>query len=233
MESDTLAQEPQEELEKHSVEEQKNRLVAQRVKIQKEHERLFKKYLHNKFMKHINECFLDPQCEIDRVYDIYTTRFTSDTYYQNMRYKQNIDWNGSLYSTMLTFPVNTPDRLLFILDMNNTTNKIVSIGLVQNALAKDQSPNIYSNPAFNNHIYKSAYHISLDGCEEISYWRTFIEDEFEDKLFYGKSHSKRGGSFMTFPKKFKKKKHLLFLVSLFVAMNPNNFVENVMNNLKF
>ena len=227
------SQEAPKELENRFVEEHKQKLVAQRVKIQKEHELLFKRHFHNKFMKYINECFLNPECEVDRVYDIYTTRFTSDTYYQNMRYKQNINWNGALYSTMLMFPVNTPDKLLFILDMNNTTNKIVGIGLVQNLLAKDQSPNIYSNPAFNNYLYKSTYHISLDDCEEISSWRTFIEDEFEAKLFYGKSHSKRGGSFMTFPKKFKKRKHLLFLVSLFVAINPNNFVKNVMENVKF
>jgi len=235
-----------EELEKHFHEQHKTKLLQQRLKIQKEHERIFGRHFKNKFMKYINECFLDANCEVGRVYDIYTTRFTSDTYYQNMRFKQNIDWNGSLYSTMLTFPANTPDKLLFILDMNNTTNKIVGIGLVQNKLAKDQDVNIYSNPAFNNYIYKSTYYISLtqnyshsdcdkhenDGENE-SDWRKFIEDEFEAKLFYGKSHSKRGGSFMIFPKKFKKQKHLLFLISLFVLLNPNRFVENVMEKVKF
>ena len=71
-----------------------------------------------------------------------------------------------------------------------------------------------------------------DGENE-SDWRKFIEDEFEAKLFYGKSHSKRGGSFMIFPKKFKQRKHLLFLISLFIVMNPNRFVENVMEKVKF
>lgn len=235
-----------EELEKQFHQEHKVRLLQQQLKIQKEHERLFSRHFKNKFMKYINECFLNSECEIDKVYDIYTTRFTSDTYHQNMRYKQNINWGGSLYSTMLTFPANTPDKLLFVLDMNNTTNKIVSIGLVLNSLAKEQNINIYSNPAFNNYVYKSSYHISLARfygdidelgiCEQdkdISDWQKFIEDEFELKLFYGKSHSKRGGSFMVFPKKFKKRKHLLFLISLFVAINPNKFVENVMENVKF
>lgn len=226
-------------------EEHKMKLLQQRLKIQKEHERIFRRHFHNKFMKYINECYLNDDCEIERVYDIYTTRFTSDTYYQNLRYKNNIQWDGSLYSTMLTFPVNTPDKLLFVLDMNNTTNKIVGIGLVRNVLAKDQSINVYSNPAFNNYIYKSTYYISLaqmypddngkseECCGDGVEWKKFIEDEFEVKLFYGKSHSKRGGSFMIFPKKFKKRKHLFFLVSLFVMANPNNFVENVMNKIKF
>ena len=60
-----------------------------------------------------------------------------------------------------------------------------------------------------------------------------ILDEFESKVFYTKSHSKRGGSFMVFPQKFKQRKHLFFLVSLFVLMNPNKFVENVMPKVKF
>ena len=242
------------ETEESFHEQHKARLLQQRLKIQKEHERIFGRHFKNKFMNYINKCFLDANCEVGRVYDIYTTRFTSDTYYQNMRFKQNINWNGSLYSTMLTFPVNAPDKLLFILDMNNTTNKIVGIGLVQNKLAKDQDVNMYSNPAFNNYIYKSTYYISLThnyspyDCEEDqthdeneneneneneSHWRKFIEDEFEAKLFYGKSHSKRGGSFMIFPKKFKQRKHLLFLISLFIVMNPNRFVENVMEKVKF
>lgn len=222
------------------------KLLQQRLKIQKEHERIFSRHLHNNFIKYINECFVDDECEIGRVYDIYTTRFTSDTYYQNMRFKDSIGWNGALYSTMLTFPVNTPDKLLFVLDMNNTTNKIVGIGLVRNVLAKDQDVNIYANPGFNNYVYKSTYYISLtqmgseDGFdgggkpkEENKSLLKYIEDEFEAKLFYGKSHSKRGGSFMVFPQKFKKRKHLLFLVSLFVMMNPNQFVENVMSKIKF
>ena len=125
-------------MEKTPEEIHKMKLLQQRLKIQKEHERIFSRHFHNEFIKYINECFLNPDCEIERAYDIYTTRFTSDTYYQNVRYKQNIEWDGSLYSTMLTFPVNTPDKLLFVLDMNNTTNKIVGIGLVRNVLAKDQ-----------------------------------------------------------------------------------------------
>ena len=240
-----------------SIEEQHTqRLLQQRIKIQKEHERIFHRHMRNQYMKHVNNCFLDENCNVDYVYDIYTTRFTSDTYYQNVRFKQNIQWNGSLYSTMLKFPVNTPDKVLFILDMNNTTNKIVGIGLMRNILAKDQSVNIYSNPSFNNYIYKSTYYISLaeiydfennddisdsdSGSEsnketkaEHNEWSKYIEDEFEAKLFYGKSHSKRGGSFMVFPKKFKQRKHLLFLISLFIAFNPNNFIENVMKKVKF
>jgi hypothetical protein len=142
---------------------------------------------------------------------------------------------------MLTFPQNTPDKMLFILDMNNTTNKVVGIGLVLNHLSKDQSINIYENPSYNNCVYKSKYYIQLidinqrGGYHEFveSSWIDFIEKEFEKILFYGKGNLKRGSSFMRFPRKILKEKHIIFILSLFVVLNPNNFVENIMNQIKF
>lgn len=193
-----------------------------------------KEYL-SKLLKY---CMTDNN--ISNIYDIYTTRYTTQTYFQNQRFKESIKWTGSLYSTMLTFPQNTPDKMLFILDMNNTTNKIVGIGILLNKLSKDQSINIYDNHSFNNCIYKSKYYIQLiDIHERGKYqnfaeqsWIDFIENEFVTKLFYGKGHSKRGGSFMCFPRKFLKEKHIIFILSLFVLLNPNNFVENVMAKVK-
>ena len=201
-----------------------------------EYEQLFESHKDNSIVK----CLLKKNCEdtdISKHYDVYTTRFTSDTYYQNQRYRDSVDWNGALYGSMLRFPENTPDKLLFILDMNNTTNKIMGIGLVVNKLARDQSISIYSKSSFNNYIYKSKYYIQLVDVEyqtEIqSEWTKFIEEEFERKLFYGKSNSKRGGGFMAFPRKFLRDKHILFLVTLFAIINPNDFVKNIYEKVRF
>tara|TARA_B110000285_G_C14986903_1_gene544316 strand:+ start:96 stop:671 length:576 start_codon:yes stop_codon:yes gene_type:complete len=191
-------------------------------------------------MSNISQCCVRVN-NIINIYDIYTTRFTTDTYFQNQRFKESSQWTGSLYSTMLTFPQNTPDKMLFILDMNNTTNKVVGIGLVLNHLSKDQSINIYENPSYNNCVYKSKYYIQLidinqrGGYHEFveSSWIDFIEKEFEKILFYGKGNLKRGSSFMRFPRKILKEKHIIFILSLFVVLNPNNFVENIMNQIKF
>lgn len=225
-------------------------IFKQKLKIKFEYQRMFKQYIQKenqtqnqtqkKYLSKLLNCCIS-ESNIRNVYDIYTTRFTTDTYFQNQRFKESSQWTGSLYSTMLTFPQNTPDKMLFVLDMNNTTNKVVGIGLVLNKLSKDQSINIYDNHSFNNYVYKSKYYIQfidINQCGKYhkfieSSWIDFIEKEFEKILFYGKGNLKRGSSFMRFPRKFLKEKHIIFVLSLFVLLNPNNFVENVMENVKF
>ena len=55
-----------------SIEEQHTqRLLQQRVKIQKEHERIFHRHMRNQYMKHVNNCFLDEDCPVEYVYDIF------------------------------------------------------------------------------------------------------------------------------------------------------------------
>lgn len=217
----------------------KIKLLKQKMKLRTEYDLMFRKYLHKQCIKYLSSCNIKPH-NLNEKYDIYTTRFNSVTYNQNQNFKKSSQWNGSLYSTMLSLPDNTPDKLLFVLDMNNTTNKIVGIGFIIKKLAKDQSVNIYNNPSFNHYVYKSKYYIKLIDSASASTsssapylpniepeWIKFIETEFEDNLFYGKSNSKRVISFMRFPKKFFSHKHLLFLISLFSCINPNNFVENI------
>ena len=164
-------------------------------------------------------------------FDIYTTRFTTETYEENRAYKQNIldGFQGSLYSTTLPFPVNASlSKYFFVLDMNNTTNKLMGVGFVKNILAKDQKIRVHKRQGFNLNIFKSDFYISLDSMGSLekggrSLWKTYIAKEFETYLFYGKSHMKRGGAFTRFPLKKMEYKHLKFLLMLFVAINPAGF----------
>ena len=172
-------------------------------------------------------------------FDIYTTRFNSFTYMENNRYKINNDISGSIYSVTLKMPKNASNtKFLFVFEMNNTTNQIMGIGLIKNKLANKQNIKIYSNQSFNSYVYKSNFHIPLiDTNNNNLYfdyihksWIQFIENEFVDKIFYGKSHLKRGGSFSRFHFKLLNKKHLMFLLCLFIQINPNNFCDVILNN---
>ena len=194
--------------------------------------------------------------DIFEMFDLYTTRFNSFTYLQNQRCKAGMDWSGgsssssssssmreggaaavvgSLYSTTMPMPASAPrDKYLFVLDMNNTTNRLMGVGLIKNMLAKDQSVRVYDDPGFNNYIYKSRFYVPLvdAGAGEGEIWdngiMAFVANELEDKLFYGKAHLKRGGSFTAFPRKKLKFKHLRFLLTLFAAYNPNGFGKVVL-----
>ena len=163
-------------------------------------------------------------------FDLYTTRFNSFTYQQNKRYKESIldGFAGSLYSTMMPLPVSAPlDKFIFVIDMNNTLNRIMGFGFIKNILAKDQSMQVYDDPGFNNFVYKSKFYLDVNEDTMEPEWMTFIHDEFERTLFYGKSNLKRGGSFTRFPMKRLKYKHLKFLLSLFIIRNPSDFNQTV------
>tara|TARA_B100001142_G_C14316515_1_gene648674 strand:+ start:1252 stop:1956 length:705 start_codon:yes stop_codon:yes gene_type:complete len=161
--------------------------------------------------------------EIFQKFDLYTTRFNSFTYQQNRRYKENMGFYGSIYSTTLPFPPSAPtDKYIFIIDMNNTTNQIMGFGFLKNKLAAKQKLWIYDEPSFNNCVYKSNFYIPISEIDNPK-WSAFIENEFEKCLFYGKAHQKRGGSFSRFPIKKLKYKHLKFMLTLFVIINPSHF----------
>lgn len=194
---------------------------------------LFDSYLGGDQVKRILKTYTYFEALFQR-FDIYTTRFTSETYEENRAYKQNkLDgFKGSLYSTTLPFPVNASlSKYFFVLDMNNTTNKLMGIGFVKNILAKEQNIRVHRRQGFNLNIFKSDFYISLDSLDSLdsvdkggrSLWKTFLAKEFESYLFYGKSNMKRGGAFTRFPLKKMEYKHLKFLLMLFVAINPAGF----------
>lgn len=174
------------------------------------------------------------------LFDIYTTRFDSYTYLENFRYKNNMDFNGSLYGTTLKLPSKVSlEKYVFVLDMNNTINKIMGIGLIKNIISKEQNIKIYKNQAFNNFIYKSNYYLPLIDIQNNNQyyenikpeWKKYIIDEFESILFYGKTHLKRGGPFMQFPIKKIKTNHFKFLLTLFILLNPNDFNNKIFKKL--
>lgn len=204
-------------------------LEKQRQNSLEDYQNMFRDYIHLPQIQCIMKKFKYFQ-DINELFDIFTTRFNSYTYQQNQRFKASISWSGddygSLYSTTTKLPANTSrDKYLFILDMNNTTNKIMGIGFIKNILAKEQDLKIYDNPCFNNYIYKSQYYLSLVDNNILSQKSisNFIVDEFEQHLFFGKSHLKRGGGYTRFPYKWLKFKHLRFLLTLFAIHNTHNF----------
>ena len=120
-------------------------------------------------------------------FELQTTRFKSHTYIENYNVKHSKGVNshadsddvsvrdtwlwdkweipGSLYG--VSYPMSSKVSLmkyLFVLEMDNTLNKIMGIGLIRNKLSKNQNIVIYKNSKNaknNNYIYKSKYHVQL------------------------------------------------------------------------
>ena len=77
---------------------------------------------------------------------IATTRFNNDTYKQNINYKQKMKHNGALYGSPVRIKDDIPlDTVLYVIEMNNSTNKIEGIGMIKNENILDKHYRIYSD----------------------------------------------------------------------------------------
>lgn len=125
------------------------------------------------------------------MFGILTTRFNDETYAENQRCRER---NGikCIYSEQKPISNYLPECTYFVIEMNNSINKIMGIGVIQNTLAPKMK--VYENP-YNRYVYKGDMHIPISSIN------SQIVEELENILFYGKAHSKRGAGITMFPAK--------------------------------
>lgn len=192
----------------------------------------FKNYLllfnncNNRYINLINNKYYTFK-DLFSKFDIYTTRFDNITYEENIEFKKKNSIEGGCIYGVDKLQTHNMNKVLFILEMNNDKNKIMGIGIIICSLSSNQDINIYSKNQYNNYIYKGNYYIKIfNNPNIISHWRKFIYDEFEKKIFLGKSNQKRSRGITRFPLKFIIPQHILFILNLFIYFNPNHFTDN-------
>jgi len=140
---------------------------------------------------------------------IVSTRFNNETWEENLNYriKHNVK---CIYGTPLEFTQHICiDANVFVLEMNNSKNKIEGIGLIKNRPCFDKYYKIYQEGNYNRYIYKSNYHLSREQLLNIN---EILVRVFDFILFKQKTHLKRGSGFTTIPEK---------LLNNFVCENIN------------
>jgi hypothetical protein len=126
--------------------------------------------------------------------EMLTTRFTTETFQENKRYRDthNIP---CIYSSSLPISDKLPYQDYYILEMNNSTNRIMGIGKISKKLEPTET--IYSYKYYNRYTYKGKNYAPIN--EELPQDYQGIITRVERKIFYGKGHIKRGSSFTSFP----------------------------------
>lgn len=164
---------------------------------------------------------------VNSKFEILTTRFNSHTYNELEEFKKKINYKGSIYNTSIRMSYDVhPEKYLFVLEMNNTTNKIMGIGLIKNRVYKEKRfSDIYDDENFNRNTYRSKFHVKVWDSIKVAplvddFEAEYIEEEFEQRVFFGKGHLKRGHSFTRFPNKWLTTRHKMFLVELFQKYSP-------------
>jgi hypothetical protein len=166
-----------------------------------------------------------------------STRFNQDTWEENKRYRVAHNINCIYGSPLEMCNRICVDSNVFVVEMNNISNKIEGIGLIRNKPYVDKYYKIYNEGNYNRYIYKSDYHISRERLLDIN---EDIVKIFDHILFKEKTHLKRGMGFTSIPEKLlnhsicenKNIKRVLreIFIDYFTASNENeNLKYNKLN----
>ena len=137
--------------------------------------------------------------ELNKPFHIGTARFTDETYNQNLNWKKRKKWDGCCYGFDKKLPTTIKTgELVFIVEMNNSQNMIMGIGLIQNHHRSENRTRIYTSETWNQHVYKSEYHINRANILKKPKGEHILL-LLERLLFYGYSHFKRGQGCLTVP----------------------------------
>lgn len=138
------------------------------------------------------------------VFTIVTTRFNDMTWEQNQNYRNRFNFKGCIYGVQHAMsPKIFLNSYVFVVEMNNSKNKIEGIGLVKNIPNLERKYIIYDDPNYNRFIYKGKYRLDR---EELLSLDNKIVEILDHICFKEKTHLKRGSGFMRIPDKLYKHK---------------------------
>jgi hypothetical protein len=132
------------------------------------------------------------------MYTIVTTRFNKETLLKNYEYraKHNLKCMYCCPSELSPkISYNTP---VFVIEMNNSINKVEGIGLIKNRPETKKYYKVHSDANTNRYTYIGNYYISRDILDDYNEPLVYALDEI---LFKGKTHSKRGSGLTVIPEK--------------------------------
>ena len=138
------------------------------------------------------------------MFTIVSTRYNDTTWLENINYRKKHNFDGCIYGAphMLSEKI-LVDSLVFVVEMNNSLNRIEGIGLMKNNIRLDKYISVYKDVNFNRYVYKGNYHINR---EILIRYNSLLVDIFDYILFKEKTHLKRGAGFTTIPEKLLKHK---------------------------
>ena len=127
------------------------------------------------------------------------TRFNDTTYRENREWCRKNDYRGTIYgSPMLISEKISPDAELYVLEMNNSTNRIMGIGYIMPGRNTIKRAKIYGDNNYNRFIYNSSRRIDFEN-DYVSIKLIKLIISLEKALFYGSRHCKRGQGIQLLP----------------------------------
>ena len=127
------------------------------------------------------------------------TRFTEDSWLENKEWRETHNYTGCIYGVDREIsPKVVYGSKIFVIEMNNTTNMIMGVGLIHYINRDDWRRKIYKNGNYNRFCYRGKRRRSR---EELLKKDAEIVKQLEEILFKGSRHFKRGHGIYIIPAK--------------------------------
>ena len=134
-----------------------------------------------------------------------TTRFDQATWNNYTEWQKRHNVSGVYYNTPLPIsPTISPERILYIIEMNNTTNKVMGIGIIQNKQTRGKYFKMFDDECFNRYHYQSSKRITREELSQHTLllqngsWLSLLE-LLEKICFKSSRHSKRSRGICKLP----------------------------------
>jgi hypothetical protein len=132
------------------------------------------------------------------MFTVVTGRFNTETLFSNYEYRRRHQFNCIYCCPSKLSPKISHDTLVFVIEMNNSTNMIEGIGLIKNKPEMEKYYKVHLDGNTNRYIYIGNYFIDRKKMEE---YNPQLVEILEQILFKGKTHSKRGAGLTIIPEK--------------------------------
>lgn len=130
------------------------------------------------------------------MFSIVTSRFNNETRDANYAYRKKHKFACLYCCPSEPSPKILYDTPMFVIEMNNSTNKIEGIGLIKNKPETKRYYKVHQDGNTNRYIYIGNYYLDRDMIEEYNSPLVYALDVI---LFTGYMHSKRGAGLTRIP----------------------------------
>ena len=128
---------------------------------------------------------------------ILTSRFNNKTWFENSQIREKHSIQCIYCSPQKINEDLQHHSFLFVVEMNNDENRIEGIGIIRNKIQYDNKIRVYEEGDYNRYVYTGKYRLDYKILMEFC---PRIVEAFNQLLFKGKAHSKRGRGLTKFPK---------------------------------
>jgi len=128
------------------------------------------------------------------------TRFNNYTWNENKRWRKENAHLGCIYNSPIHIKDLIPlESILYIIEMNNDTNKILGFGKIINKVYTNKNYHIYDDRNYNRYTYKGYVRIDINNIQQQYQQQIEQIEKLENRLFKTKSHLKRGQGIQQVP----------------------------------